>query len=810
MSALSYTECEIDRGAVATAITTFDELHAKISGRSGEYNTITQPVGFDFSGLIGEGLRSAAEENHFSWSSAMMACYHASGVLSKINEDVQWYEDKIEEIKGNLSTALANNAEPDNLNIVQQIVDSHNLDAERAWRDLETRCDESEENLRGGPTPENIRALAEGGHLGEYGLIAFYATENLDYFHVDENQAETIAIHIENAVLHGHDGSIEALEGNPEYLALIGNVVARALTAQQNGDQLLDGEIEFLETLFGDLSAVGSDDPGFLSFIDQVNSSEHISDSLREDLNRNLSNSMLVLSDENIGGGMDKLPEDVQGAVVGPRYDTLDFVYEFNNWVEDFTVLGDFLSCSGPGVQGGTEFSTSLLATSSQMLTYADLESADMTHISQDVFSEIIEVATRNAEANHIILTGENFEGEEYGHHDNHVETDPEKVLQNFYTFAWNDDGSAVAGLTDWISDYQQSSDEERAKIGNEAFVGFFDMVTGDSLMEHLLGTGNSTSGVSGDGESVLWHDVSMGHLNPEIANSLASIFIANIDYFADDQGLGDNPAPGSGSAGGDQASIWLDEDHPLWSEGVDNERAWLNAEDRLTFVQYIMGSEDAAERIYGEVVNYEVNELENFVFNDSEKSSLGALNSGSLRGLVDVALENEAKNRTDNHNEIIAYQDRVQSGVVDTLGGAAGDKNVSGWAVEVFKFFAKEGLSSPLVEEVERVDGNDGSWEINRQLQRMALASIAANDPEALAILEQSHGGVVSGEGGMPVPMEWENWNVSGELRSSVLEDAVDAVKDFSLPGSENTVTHDLGGYGRAYNDNRSLWSDV
>ncbi|MEU0491581.1 hypothetical protein ABZ249_20300 [Nocardiopsis sp. NPDC006139] len=66
MSALSYTECEIDRGAVASAREAFAELHSLIIGRSGGYNTITTHVGFEFSDMIAENLWIAAQENQFA------------------------------------------------------------------------------------------------------------------------------------------------------------------------------------------------------------------------------------------------------------------------------------------------------------------------------------------------------------------------------------------------------------------------------------------------------------------------------------------------------------------------------------------------------------------------------------------------------------------------------------------------------------------------------------------------------------------------------------------------------------------------
>jgi hypothetical protein len=99
-------KCQIDRGAVTSARDMFSEVHAKISGRSGEYNTITEPVGFSFSELIAEELFCEIKENKEAWRSAMMACTHAFGVLDKINLDVKVYDDKIEELQTDLNAIV--------------------------------------------------------------------------------------------------------------------------------------------------------------------------------------------------------------------------------------------------------------------------------------------------------------------------------------------------------------------------------------------------------------------------------------------------------------------------------------------------------------------------------------------------------------------------------------------------------------------------------------------------------------------------------------------------------------------------------
>lgn len=633
MSALNYTECEIDRSVVASARATFEELHATISGRSGEHNTITQPVGFDFSDLIGEGLRSAAAENHFSWSSSMMACTHAYGVLDKISKDVQWYEQKIEEIEESLSTAIANASEPDNLTIVNQIIESHNMDAREAWRTLESRCDESEELLRDGPTPDNIRALSEGGHLGEHGQIGFYTTNNLDYFYVDETQAETIAIHIENAVINGYEGSIEALEDNPEHLALVANIISRAQNAQQNGDKLLDGEIEFLETLFGDLANVGDNDPSFLNFMDQVNASEHISDSLKEEISRNLANSMLVLSDENIGGGVNSLPEDVREVAFGNNVQPVGSIEGDDPyttvtqdpeqlWRDSFLSLSDFLSSSDSRVRGGTEFSVALLGSSAMHIEQVE----NYGPMRDQSLQEIFDVATRNPEASNVMITGEYFDGSNYRHHDNHSDYSPEHFLEVIYSHQWEDDGDAVSGITDWISSFKESGTEEERHYAGNAAHALIDLLTTDEDGENPF----RDTASEGDGH----YPLAVTEINPEIAASLGSVYLSYLDDFSIDTN--------------DSGYIELDgnrEDLYLFHENGD--RALLLPQDvKEKFLQLLVANEDLAPNIIAATESQERRIIEAFLTHPDVGNNVGGQAAADLRTTLDNALIQEYVDR--------------------------------------------------------------------------------------------------------------------------------------------------------------------
>jgi hypothetical protein len=703
MAGIPKNECDIDAGQVESARQAYDDLFSKISGRSGEYNLITEPVSFDFSGLVADNLRAAANENQFSWRSSMSACALAFGVLSEVYEAVVEYDEKLEDIRERYNayvTSLGDTFSPES----KSVMISFQTEADGALTVLTNRCNSAEEILDAGATPESIRALAEAGHFGQHGQIGYYIHEDLNYFHVDETQAETIAIHLRNGVLEGHAGSIEALEDNPELLALITNVALRAGTAERNGEKLSDGEIAFLETIHEELQ-IGED--GFLDFLEQIESSEHIGDSLREEINRSLANGTLALSNEAVGGGMDLLPEDVQRTALGrpdldiddlaSGGDPEDYVDDYNAWASDFITLADYFSSSSPGINGGTEFSTTLLATTANDVHFADFypngpENSD--------FQKILDVAARNPEANNIMLTGEDFDGNKYDHHEKHEGMTPEYFLESIYTRDWPDDGQAASKVTDWIEIFQNSDDPERVDQGSEALVVFLDKITSPEMQEKLSGTGHEIEDEEND---VTWSDVSFTNLNPVIADAFADIFLNNMEAMESSVGFSIDP---SGSE--DPSSYEVE------NEYRDDGSIRLDPATRLAFAEYIVGSEQAAARLDAAAF-FRTEEAAATYFGDPPPRISEPRNAGIFSSIIEKAIENEHQARVDSTNADIDYKNQVANNSTDMV--AAVFSEIPAPGVSTIAEIMKQG-----VKEVVNMDPVDVERDASSDFSRVAL----------------------------------------------------------------------------------------
>lgn len=799
MTALSYNECEIDRGKLSSARQSFEDLHAKISGRSDEYHTITEPVGFQFSDLIGESLRSAATENKSSWSSAMMACTHAFGVLNMISDAVKTYEDKIADIKARLDEKLASLDEPDNMTAVNNAVEPFNQEAKEAWRKLENECDTAQDTLREGPTAGNIRMLAEAGHLGDTGLIGFYTTEDLDYFAVDPDQAELIASHIEHAVLDGREGSIDALENDPEYLALVANVVDRALRARNNGEKLSNNEIKFLETLFSELSETRMPEDGFLTFIDHVNESEHIGDQLRDDINRRLANGVLVLSDESLGGGMDRLPPDVVDAANGQEPPESGSVPKSSGgslddaWQKEYAKLGSFLASSGPGVQGGTEFSATLLATSAN-----HLKSFPEPYVDQDdaAHQDIIEVASRNEEANHILITGKDFDGDTYEYNANNQGLTPEDALGALYSHDWDDDGEALSGITDWLARSDAGADGVSDANRDSGLIGLVQLFEDKDFKANVFETSHSVT----DDDGIEWLNASGGHVNTKVAESFGDIFLENMDIFADPDGLDDKS----------QSTEWNER----------QQEVELSADGRLSFTQFMAGDPDTAANVYREVLLNGAETMEEYATNTGDREHKPTMEAGTLQGLVERAVTLEAETRETNHEEEVDFQSKVIDNTVSILGGGGGDLNVSGVVVETAKFMAKEGLTPDKHDADPNVTTRE-EWDSSERMKTLSVATAASGDPDLMQELKNRGIAKENDSGELYVPLdhtEWEGvenadeskgeWN--GDNKVGELAEQYTGVADSEWPDGESKTSDAVFEFVKNFETQRAKWSEV
>ncbi|WP_344075976.1 hypothetical protein, partial [Nocardiopsis metallicus] len=434
-----------------------------------------------------------------------------------------------------------------------------------------------------------------------------------------------------------------------------------------------------------------------------------------------------------------------------------------------------------------------------------------------DIASSLLNISTRNEEANYVILSGEYPNGHDFDHLPNNSHLKPEDILGELYTRDWDDDGKAASKVTDWLAEHTiPSSDELRENPpilprdelkdkGLDALLALFD---NEDFRETMSNTGHSVVDEGGgeDGKDETWYDVSAGHLNPELANGFGDVFLANMEVFGDTNGVGDAAA---------------------------EQDTRFSAESRIAFMQVPMADSDTATSIYQDVLTNSAEKMEEFL-QGGDFPNTEAGRAGAIQGLVEQALLNESQTRGDNHNEQIEHYNKVTSSAVDVLGSV--DLGLSGPVVEVAKIFANEILEKDTKDEVE-INARSGTiekeYESEEKLNAMAVSLILGEGGDGSILKDNKYEEMVDfiekmeekyapynkekgeilvdGPNGTYVPpnhMDWDLESTSGALKDIFSEFSSEDFRD-TVGGTEKNLgdaTEDfLGSFNRA----RTTWEE-
>ncbi|MGW9348777.1 TPR repeat region-containing protein [Nocardiopsis flavescens] len=597
-----------------------------------------------------------------------------------------------------------------------------------AYANLDSVSVDLLQDLRNGPTPAAVQRLIENGYItwSYFNLGGDVEAAPIDIS--PEEAAEDFSDFIDAP--RGYEGDVT------EVTAIINNLALVAAAKQQSGGNMEREHLEFLSDFYDHLEQNGTnmEYPGVLGVAIQASHGTDIPEDLKENLLGTLGNGLLVLSDESIGGSYHSLPESVIAAVEGPG---IEEHYDLFDWQPHISIFSEMMNFSDSGLRGGEQFSVNLTQTIAGQLDDWDTENDDPEGINKPLTIDLvdaqhlIQVSSRNENANHAIITGEgDYAHPLYG-------LDPEMTFRGLYRQDWPDDGSAVGAMTDWI--WEQAGDENEEMRG-EALVEFVDLFSDPEFGSAISGTGHSMEGTTlnknGKEVDVVWNDVSAGQLNPNLAWAWSELFTTYIDAFASE----------NGTPLGDEVSTFDESGyHP--GTGVV-----LMTDSRSAFLEQAMGDENSAAHIYANMVRFGNESLNDFP-DYRDNSGLGIISTGDaaqagiLRGLVDAALIDEAAARTTNSTQANAHINKVTGYGIDMAGSVFSEMNFpgSGVVAEGFKIFTKEHfniedhpMTPRLVEEYE-------PWHIIETTQARILQEIVENDPNTGRDLESLAPGLVS-----------------------------------------------------------------
>ncbi|WP_017605355.1 TPR repeat region-containing protein [Nocardiopsis alkaliphila] len=751
-------KCDVETAKLDQAADDMLDIVARITGKSGDLKELFDDGAKEFSDLIAQDVYSVANDNHGAWTSALATCWHVWGVLTKWSGDVDRYKARIAGLQEEWDTAVGNNfgLDPDDIGLVEArraLAGVLNDRARGYWETLEEEAEDNSDNLQGGPTVANLRELIDAGVLG---FAAYNATRQIMYypstFDTGERDGEAFLPYVTGEK-----------EPDDEYYRLVEQLAmlnALAADAKRNGEPLRDFQLEYLEEFYDALD--GAAEGGVVGIPARVDGG-HLSDAEREQMLGTLGDGLLVLSDEATGGSYDVLPESVRSVVEGPDFSTDKSGRGAGNILDDWRTqaagLSELFTHTDEHLEGGAEFSTRLMEAASREVERLGAPGAGY-HRDDGDMSRFVEVATRNDDANHALLTGEYPEGvdADLPWSGPSAEENRIKALEHLYTHDWGDDGEAVRGITDWIADGPSGGDDDTEGERREAALSaLMELMESEDFQDSLFNTGEHVTE-----DDVTWHNASAGHLNPELADSFADIFIAFQDAFANTDGLSGNTPLGGG-------------------EGIE-----LTPEARMAFTQLAMGDPDAAGRVYSEALLRTAEAMEEYSTNTGERDPEAHVGAASLQALVEVALLNESIARETNNQEFVDYRNKVAISAINIVGGVAGDVEVSGLIVELAKSVAGEAFEVSGTSAEPQIEVS-GDWMKSERMMGYALGVAAAKDPDLMAELSEEGIAKRDESGDLYIPPDHSTWGKSGS--DALLYKYYGQIDDLPWPDGESSA---------------------
>ncbi|RNL84371.1 TPR repeat region-containing protein [Halostreptopolyspora alba] len=724
MAEFSPKECDANVGGLRSNSDDIVGLMERITGKSGDLKAKLNDSAIEFSELIADDLKSVAEENHGAWKKTLLACEVARAVMDKWADDVEWYRNQIDSLQEQWDdgpTVGRGDSESEIEDKKDKLAGQLNDEADAKWQELKRRADENSEMLEDGPEGD-LRPLFEAGVMGWSAYNLANDIKKPQYMPANRERAEKYARDLQPYL----NGDKEPDEDYYEMVAFLASINKRATEKQEEGGRLSHSEINFLETLYEDLD--GSRD-NLLEIPEETDTeNSDFSDEQREDLLSAMGGNLLALSHEDLGGDYSRMPDSVHKIMEGPDSygspapgNTEE--HDANRWARDADKLGALLGhtseINGQPMEGGTEFSARMTGVVGHVAngihdgTY-DIGFGDPEYQKHDsTLESLLDVSTRNKDANHAILTGD----------DNYVNPDfgRGEVIEGIFAYDWEDDGETAAGLTEWIhEDYcgphvpkeeceHDSGEHDRA---GEAMYGLIEEITSGQTEEHLRDTGIEIDRVDNS---------AFTRVNPEIGESLTDAYIT----FLNDFSVRSENTQGYGELHTDQVNT-----SPFHEDGDTS--LMLDPDQKQGFLQFLVADETQATRVSAFTQDQEQRFMG--IAMDSEGSTTptaASRSAGELRGALDGALFDEYNSQLDTVHEARAKtRTALEAGRIglsttaSSFGGPAG----AGSAMTIGTL-----INDPVVERGVEMLSEDPKNSDNYSISRDELGNAALVDREAV-----------------------------------------------------------------------------
>ena len=788
-----------------------DTLQARLLGRADDLGSTFYDTATQFTDLMAWGIGKQTDEELQIWKNAGAAIAYASSMVElwaqyvadfkeeRSEQMSEWWEflrNKKAEIpdKYQGDTITASHPEKDGLGflgdankcrsiydeVVAKVADLEERERTN-YQAFEDHADEVADDLREGPTKENVQALIDAGinSWAFYNIDPSRYTMMVDAIELDEADGQEWADELES--YWSGDKPID--ERYNELMLMLSMVTTNAMQAQQGETSYREEEMDFLEAFYDALEEEGPNGRGVIG-IPSVLEGEHLSDEEREHALGVLGDGVLALSDPEIGGGYEKIPESVRNAI------DLPFAYHDGNHQggmyadplgtqeSDARTMGDLselFAHSSDDLEGGYGFSTNLsLSLGTFMETWG---SGSDPWVTSEELAELVDVASRNKDANSFLLTGEHVDGAEEPGVD--YRSDYRDVaVEGILTYEWHDEGATARQITDWMAEDLNSDNPEDRVRAQKAFSGFMETITDPEMHSALTKTGVSVE----EGES-LYTNASFSQYNISLANSFADIFDSHIYSFSTGEVVDahGNPTTGIGEYDPDRGFVEM------------------GSLERANFMQYLAGNDETAARLVESVDIYQQVELMAYLEGDSPAES-SARGAGSIQGLLEQALQMESDDRYADNQERIDRHKQVLSFGLSEAADKASKLPTIGTAISKGMGLATDSIVDSVIDGEIDVSPRHSSYTDPEDFERnvrLGVLDYMTNSDQGLDALNQVHrsgafGGLV--EGGA----------ISVEVEGNALSADEVSSEDFIFDSSVNvTVENDSSKWNEGYREN-------
>ncbi|MFL1382151.1 TPR repeat region-containing protein [Nocardiopsis protaetiae] len=768
---------------VRARTTDFEELDARVLGDSEDLQSTLDGAAGQFTSILAWDISGLAAEDRQLWVDAAVALTYAAKVSDMWADHVEEFRDGREELVEEWNTAVTNCEG----RVPAKYASSHitatypeggwfwtdedtcrdlydELVAKRTsiqgrfdtlWNTYQEHAEEIGDMLEQGATKVNVQRLIDGGYANWafYNLDPGTYTMLVDQRDLTEENAREWSTEL--AAYWSGDKPLD--DRYDELMLMIAMIGTNAKQAQNTGSGFRSEEIDFLEAFYTNLELEGGGHYTGVLSVPQWMDGDHMSGEERAHALGVLGDGLLTLSDEDLGGGYELLPQSVRRAAEGPfLYSTGEdeMPYHLVTYQEDARALSQLLRYTDDELQGGDAFSTNLTLGAGAYMHYWGVEGENGWVVSEEL-APLVEVGTRNEDANHYVLTGEYPGGRES------IPGLPElaphertNAVEGLLTYDWHDDGATARGLIDWVAEDALSEDAAVRDRAGTAAAGFVELVTTADMQEALTDTGVDV----GDSK-----DASFTEFNPELADAFAGVFDSYIVSFAESaiEDGGDNDALITG----------VGDYNP--KTGAFN----IGIQERAAYMQYLMGDEAAATRVINSAAAYEYAATEFYIATGD--TELAARGPATLHSLIELGISMELDDRVGDDK---TAQERRE----ELYGFALGEAGNLAEKIPVMGAFINKGLdlgSDAIVEHLAASDveitpnvpshGNESeeARRVNQQVEFLAHILTSGNEavvqgpgPERLRELEEY--GIVSyrEDGSIRVETDRGKWNVTNE----------------------------------------------